>query len=98
MHPSASRALFDADVKMLSPELARRRGWLLHSLAHPVVDCSFIAPERTTLRVRLTCDDWNDLPPSITLHAADGSPLTTLPANPTGVFNPGAHPVTQRPF
>ncbi len=98
MHPTASRALFEAEVKKLSPELSGRRGWLLHSVAHPIIDCSFTARDRTALRVRFTCDDWNDLPPSITLHSADGSMLTTLPPNPTGVFNPSAHPSTGRPF
>jgi len=98
MHAAASLALFEAEVQTLSPEFARRRRWLLHSVTHPTIDCSFTEQDRTTLRVRLICDDWNDLPPSITLHAADGAMLEALPPNPTGVFNSSAHPATGRPF
>jgi hypothetical protein len=98
MHPTAARALFEAAVKTLSPELAQRRGWCFHSLDFPVVDCSFTAADRTTLRLRLTCNDWNDLPPSISLHGADGSVLRAIGPNPTGVFHPGPHPTTNLPF
>lgn len=98
MHPAASQALFENEVKEFSKELELRRGWEFHSLEYPVVDCSFLARSRTTLRLRLTCDDWNDLPPAISLHAADGALLTELLPNPTGVFNTNAHPSTGRPF
>jgi len=98
MHPAAAKALFEEDALHLSPALAARRGWTLHTVAHPLIDCSFSAPGRTTLRVKLACDDWNDLPPAISLHAADGSPLAALPPNPTGVFNGGPHPLLKRPF
>jgi len=98
MHPAAAKALFEEDVQHLSPALAARRGWTLHTVAYPLIDCSFSAPGRTTLRLKLACDNWNDSPPSITLHAADGSLLTAAPHNPTGVFNGGPHPVMNRPF
>lgn len=98
MHPAAAKALFDEDVANLSAALAERRGWLLHAVEFPLIDCSFTAPNRTPLRLRLQCDNWNDLPPAVSLHAADGAPLTTLLPNPTGVFNPGPHPTTGRPF
>jgi hypothetical protein len=98
MHPAAAKALFDEEVAKLTPALAARRGWLLHALDFPLIDCSFTAPGRTTLRLRLQCDNWNDLPPSVGLHNADGSFLTAMPNNPTGVFNMGPHPSTNRPF
>jgi hypothetical protein len=98
MHPAAAKALFEEEAQHLSAALAARRGWTLHAVAYPLIDCSFSTPGRTTLRLQLACDDWNDLPPSITLLAADGSPLTALPHNPTGVFNGGPHPVANRPF
>ena len=98
MHPAAAKALFAEHTYTLSTALARRRGWVIHSLEFPTVDCTFTAPERTALRLRLLCNDWNDLPPAISLHDANGTPLVTLPPNPTGVFNPGLHPATQRPF
>ena len=98
MHPAAAKVLFEHDVRSLSPALAERRGWVLHVIEFPTIDCAFTAPGRTTLRLRLDCCEWNDLPPAITLHADDGTYLTELPPNPTGVFNPGPHPSTKRPF
>lgn len=98
MHPTAAKALFDDDVSHLSAALAQRRGWVFHTIEFPLIDCSFTAPGRTALRLRLQCDNWNDLPPAIGLHAADGTPLTKLIPNPTGVFNQGPHPTTGRPF
>ena len=98
MHPAASKALFERDVATLSPELARRRHWVLHSLTYPRIDCSFAAEHRTTLRVRFRCDDWNDLPPSVTLHAANGSLLAAPLRNASNVFHPGRHPATNEFF
>lgn len=98
MHPAAAKALFDEEVAKFTPALAARRGWVFHTLEFPVIDCSFTAPGRTTLRLRLQCDDWNDLPPSVGLHNADGSFLTAMPNHHSNVFNMGPHPSTQRPF
>ncbi len=98
MHPAASQALFESQVAALTPALAQRRGWVLHEVVWPRIDCSFTAPRRTSLRVRLHCDDWNDQPPAVDLLNADGSYLTRNMANPTNVFNQSAHPTTGRPF
>src|SRR6185312_6095163 len=86
------------EVAKLTPALAQRRGWVFHNLAWHVIDCSFTAPRRTTLRLQLHCDDWNDQPPSIGLLNADCSNLTRSLANPTNVFNMNAHPATGRSF
>jgi hypothetical protein len=98
MHPAAVRAIFDEQVAALSPALAQRRQWIFHSFDFPLIDCSFTSSGRTTLRVQFHCDEWNDLPPSISLHAADGAFLTATPPNQTGVFHAGPHPLTNRPF
>jgi hypothetical protein len=98
MHPAAAKALFEEDVATLTLALAQRRQWIFHSLDFPLIDCSFEASGRTTLRVQMHCEEWNDLPPAISLHAADGTFLTAPLTNPTGVFNPGPHPATQRMF
>ena len=98
MHPAAAKLLFDEQVRELTPALAERRDWVLHLIDFPSIDCAFTANGRTTLRLQLHCDDWNDLPPAITLHAGNGDLLSELPPNPTGVFNLGPHPSTQRPF
>lgn len=98
MHPAASKLLFNEHASFLSKPLAGRREWVFHRINFPLIDCVFQATGRTTLRLRLLCDDWNDVPPAISLHAEDGTLLADLPHNPTGVFNPGPHPETNRPF
>ena len=98
MHPAAAKVIFEDHVCKLTPALAQRRGWVLHLMDFPTIDCSFTAPGRTTLRLRLDCHDWNDLPPVITLHADNGDYLLALQPNPTGVFNEGPHTSTQLPF
>src|SRR5689334_22906599 len=98
MHPAASKALFDAEAKHLSPALCERRGWVMHTLEYPLINVSYTAPNRTPLRLSFTCDNWNDLPPSIRLESPDGTPLTQIAPNPTGVFHAGPHNVTNLPF
>jgi hypothetical protein len=98
MHEAASRALFDEEIGRWPPDLASSRGWLVHDLKYPIIDCAFTAPNRTPLRLRCDFSNWNEQPPSVVLLNADGSKLTSLPQNPTGVFNPGPHPTEGRPF
>jgi hypothetical protein len=105
MHELASKAIFAEQTANLSPKLAASRGWIIHSLDYPTVDLTFTAEGRTSLRVNLLCDGWNDTPPSIRLQKADGNyiPVTNPPnpaiyPNQTGVFNPSGHPTTGHPF
>ena len=98
MHPAVSRQLFQQDVAGWPADLAEVRGWHLHSTTFPTLECTFTAPGRTPIRLRLDYSDWNDQPPSILLLDSSGQQLTTLPANPTGVFNSGPHPKLGRPF
>ena len=98
MHPAAAKALFNADVATLTQALGKRRRWEFHSLEFPTVDCSFTALGRTPLHLKFNCSDWNELPPEISLHNSDGTLLTTPLTNPTGVFHPSPHPLTNRLF
>lgn len=98
MHPDASKLLFEEEVGRWPPDLAEKYGWIFHAIVYPLIDCEFRREGRTPLRVQMHCDDWDDQPPSITFHNSAGQPLPTLPPNPTGVFNPSAHPVTGKPF
>lgn len=97
MHELASRALFEKDVAGLTDRLAAQRGWVFHNRKYPVVDCEFRENGRTPVRLVLQCDNWNEVPPSITLLKPDGTPLQAL-TNPTGVFNFSNHPSTGRFF
>jgi len=98
VHPEASKVRFREEVARIPASLLAQRGWILHTREFPVLDCSFAAAGRTTLRVRLTCDDWNDTSASIALLDATGTALSQLLPNPTGVFNSSSHPTTGRPF
>jgi hypothetical protein len=70
----------------------------MHKLEFPIIDVSFTAPGRTDFRVHLNCENWNDVPPSIHLENADGTPLKKLLPNPTSIFNAGPHHLTNLPF
>jgi hypothetical protein len=98
MHPAAAQALFAEETAAFTQALAARRAWTFHTVAFPMIDCSFSAMNRTPLRLCFTCDDWNDLPPSISLHSLDGALLMQPLTNTTGVFHPGPHPGTRRLF
>jgi hypothetical protein len=100
VNAAVARAMFEEAVLPLEGRLLEVRGWQIHSRAWPLLDVSFRSPTQQELRVRLTCDDWNDSPPSVDLLAPDGQMLTTLAAQKPGssIFNAGAHPRTGRPF
>ena len=98
MHPEASKLIFEEEVGRWPPDLASARGWVMHELRYPIIDCEFTHPGRTPLRLKLSFDGWDDQPPSIGLLSSGGAMLPTLPPNPTGIFNPSAHPITARPF
>ena len=97
MNELASKELFDADVANLA-RLAAIRGWTLHEVKFPVIDVSFHEAERRPLRVRLVANNWNELPPSVELRAADGTFLKTGEAPAQAIFHQGPHPATNRPF
>jgi hypothetical protein len=98
MHPDASRLMFEDEVGRWPPDLASSRGWIIREAAYPIIDCEFTKPGRTPLRLKMSFDGWDDLPPAIELLASNGTRLTALPANPTSIFNSSAHNVTGFPF
>lgn len=93
MHETLSRLNFDGDAEFLTEQLARVHGWTIHSKAYPVIDVTFHGSR--SLRVRLTCDDWPEKPPSAELMDANGNPPLGLPG---GVFHQDLHPETKKPF
>jgi len=98
MHPEASKLIFEEEVGRWPPDLASARGWVMHELCYPIIDCELTHPGRTPLRLKLSFDGWDDQPPSIALLSSAGAVLPTLPPNPTSIFNASAHPITGRPF
>lgn len=98
MHPAGAKALFEESVGRWPPDLAEQYGWILHKVAYPIVDCEFRRANRTPLRVLMDCAQWDEQAPSISLLSSNGTPLMTLPPNPSGIFNSSAHRNTGRPF
>ncbi len=88
-----ARPLFEKDVDAITDSLAERLQLAVHAKQWPVLDVTI---EHTKpLRLRFTCDSWNDVPPSIQIQNSDGTPQRSLPG---GVFHAGPHPATGLPF
>lgn len=98
MLKALSKAAFDRDVGRIDPRSVQMRDWRIIEADHPVLDVLFGHASAAPLRLRLVCDDWDEIPPSIQLLDKDGNFLTTAPPNGGNVFNPGGHPATGRPF
>jgi hypothetical protein len=98
VHEAVSRRLFEASVTMLTSDVCESRGWRIVTAAYPILAVEFAAPGRVPMRVRLSCDEWDTLPPSVTFHSTDGAALATLPTSPGSQFNNSAHPSVGRPF
>lgn len=98
MLEALSRAAFERDIGRLDARTVAKYGWKILVARYPVFDVIFEHETAAPLRVRLICDDWDDLPPSVELLDAAGTYLTTPPPNVGGVFHPGPHRNTGRPF
>lgn len=98
MHIAVSRTLFDDHVGRWPPDLAASRGWNLHRLEFPVIDCEFTAAGRTPMRLYFDFTGWDDEPPSVSLRSSAGEVLSSLPQGLPNVFNNSAHQNTGKPF
>lgn len=80
MHPEVSKQLFEEEVgKILAnADLLVERGWLVLIASYP--EFTVAVKHRKTSRIRVfrfVFDDWNDLPPKLSL--VDGETLQDLP-------------------
>jgi len=93
-----SRAAFDRDVGRLDRRMAAKFGWTVVTSEYPVLDVIFEHAVAAPLRLRFTCDNWDELPPRIELLDKAGGYLTQVPPHHGSVFNGSAHDSTGRPF
>jgi len=94
----ASRALFAQGVGALDDTLLKMREWQVFAKDYPLLEVGFRRQGTICIRVRLRCDDWNELPPSIDICDAQGTPVASMPQNLSGILNSSAHPQTGKPF
>lgn len=94
MHEALARANFEKDAALLTPVFLRSRNWTVNELQFPIMDVTFNGPH--PIRIRLQCDNWNELPPLESILNADGSEWKGPATNPS-IFNYG-HEITRKAF
>jgi hypothetical protein len=90
VHEALAKANFERDIAFLVPAFLNSRDWTLNEVAYPVLDVTFNSAN--PLRVRLHCDQWNELPPSVLILKADGTERGPELRGPT--FHSDKHTVT----
>lgn len=98
MHPDLAKVRFAQDLAGVGEDLCTMRSWTVFEKVYPVFDVGFTSPQGNQLRLRLNCDNWNEVPPAVELQAWDGIPLTKVPPSSTNIFNESSHPITGKPF
>jgi hypothetical protein len=73
-----SRAKFEGDIRRLSARTVAHRAWTVVSAEYPILDVIFGHASAEPLRIRMICDQWNDLPASIELLSASGTYLSSF--------------------
>jgi hypothetical protein len=88
VHETLVRHNFDQDAAILTPLFLRSRNWSINELQFPIMDVTFKGSK--PVRMRLTCDNWNELPPAEKILLTDGTPWAGPTTNPS-IFNLGPH-------
>ena len=103
MDRAVSVRKFEAEVRSLQEETAgfvAARGWTIVAAEYPVLAVIYRHPGTARqIEFRFTCDDWDQVAPSLTLHdATDGRELA-WEEWPKGGWSAGSpHPLTGKPF
>ncbi len=97
MNSALSKGLFDDQTKHFSERLLELREWTVNKMSYPILDVTFSRPGRKQFRVRMICENYDEVPSSFELLGEDGTYLTKVPKG-SGVINGGKHNKTQRPF
>jgi hypothetical protein len=100
MHKELSKSLFEKHSLFCSNErLLILRSWKIILQEYPILMVEFSQSNKRSIRVRMNCTDWDELPPSIEILDVES---VLLDANrfPRGnnVFNQSLHPITNKPF
>ncbi len=100
MNSELSEEIFKIQTKFCSDAtLLSVRSWKIVTLSFPRMEVEFSSNGRPPIIIKMLCDEWDDLPPSIDLLDQTGTPLAKFPQGQGhSVFNNSLHPITKRPF
>lgn len=93
-HEALSRRLFEDDVSHVTEMAAKTIGVSVNKKDWPTLDVTI--DHSPKIRLRFTCDNWDDQPPSIEILNEDGSPWRGSVSG--NIFNSNSHPQVRRPF
>ena len=103
MDEAVSRRKFEAEIRSLTTEAVgyvSAKGWSLVSAIHPILAIA-LRHYRSSREIefRFTCDDWDELPPSLALHnPEEGRELEWAEWPKAGWVVHNSHPSTKKPF
>ena len=103
MDSAVSRRKFESEIRWLETEAApyvSAKGWKILSSTYPLL-AVVLRHSRTTRQIefRFTCDNWDELAPSLTLHdPQDGRELTWSEWPKGGWDVHKTHPSNHKPF
>ena len=103
MDRAVSLRKFETEIRSLETAVAAyaaTRDWRIVSTAYPTLSVAFLHSRSSReIEFRFACDDWDELPPSLTLHdPTDGRELSWAewPKEVWSVL--ASHTSTQKPF
>lgn len=92
-----ARALFEEETKDMTEAHCTALQRARFSVAFPVLELGFDAPDMVPLRLQVNAQRYNAEAPAIMLCDWEGRPLKTLPRS-GGIFNNSPHEATRLPF
>ena len=103
MDKAVSRIKFEAEIQSLTTEGAAYvavKGWRIVSSTYPILAIVLRHSHSSReIEFRFTCDNWDELPPSLSLHdPVDGRELQWKEWPKGGWVVHEEHPSTKRPF
>ena len=97
-----SRKKFEAEILSLNTDTvayAAAKGWKIISTDYPTLALALRHPRSLReVEFHFACDDWDEIPPSLSLHDAEGGRELPWAEWPKGDWPVGEHDATGKPF
>ena len=100
MHFELSKRLFEEQtIFCTNTRLLEERKWRVVLHEYPILVVEFTQANRSPVQIKMICEDWDDLPPSILVLDREGKIMDQkLFPKGHGLFNGSSHPKTGQPF